>query len=115
MDAPNIDQKILLNAFRHECKAPEILGYLSRNDLLTEKLDDGDMGSFEIHFKNLPKNVFFETKKVAPTLVANDSDNVPIFATLFLRNGIPSSIELWKVDFSPVLTFPREWKAETVF
>lgn len=69
-------------------------------------LDDGGMGSFLIRFES-PPNKTNSPYRIVSELTFNDSDGTPVLASLFIDNvGSSSEVDLWKVDFSPLISVP---------
>ncbi|VEJ21499.1 DUF6984 family protein [Neisseria animaloris] len=70
-------------------------------------LDDGGMGSFLFfNEKNEEDNL-----KIIPIseYQFNDKDDVPVLATLYsYSDGRLYELDIWKVDFSPLLTYPNK-------
>jgi hypothetical protein len=79
--------------------------------LLVEPLDDGGMGSFRICLPHEYEDV--QRGIVGATLKSNDSDGVPLVATLYVNDrSFPCEVDIWKVDFSPVIEIPEVWELE---
>ncbi len=78
--------------------------------LFVESLDDGGMGSFRI---KLPPEYEDEMEVVGATAKSEGKDGVLLIATLFLNgHGFPCSVDIWKVDFSPIIELPDDWEVE---
>lgn len=110
MHVPTRQQRVLLDSFARYSVISGIVLCLGRADLLVEEVDDGGMGSFKISYKTM--GVSGMGVKFEPTLSGIDSDGIPIYATLFLRNGIPSDVDVWKVDFSATVEMPTDWRID---
>lgn len=70
-------------------------------------LDDGAMGSFLFYYGENFQN----TLKVIPIseYQFKDRDNVLVLVTLYsYSNGQLYELDIWKTDFSPLLTYPNK-------
>ena len=108
MTAPrNLSQKekVLLVALLEG--KPETLSLIrSLDDLVVEEMRDGGMGSLSL----VPKSQKGLTRSFGKELVAGeftDSDGVPVSVTINLDSeGTLYELDVWKVDFSPLLEWP---------
>lgn len=75
------------------------------DDYLVQPMEDGGMGSIKIipyQFRNI-------IKRVGGPMVAEihsfDKDQVEVIISLFLDiNDMPYELDIWKVDFSPLIS-----------
>jgi len=78
-------------------------------DLHVEDLSDGGMGSFKII---LP--IEYQGKSTgnsAIDVVSKDVDGVMLIASFFVNErGFPCEIDIWKVDFSSLVSLPMTWE-----
>jgi len=97
------EEKTLIEHMLHGI--PQESGHrASLSSSLVEDLSDGGMGSIRFESKNPGERRFGEDLCQKKFL---DSDGVLILATLSLDNfGQLFELDLWKVDFSPILQFP---------
>jgi len=80
---------------------------ISIDKLLVKPMVDGGMGSLLIA-------PFVEGRRLGSTTATchfYDLDNVPVCAELNLdRSGKPFAIDVWKVDFTPTVSWPSRSK-----
>ena len=70
-------------------------------------LDDGGMGSFLFLNEHNEKNNL-EIIAISEYQF-NDKDDVPVLVTLYsYSDGRLYELDIWKVDFSPLLAYPNE-------
>lgn len=70
-------------------------------------LDDGGMGSFSFFYDK----GFQNTLEIIPIseYQFQDRDGIPVLATLYsYSNGQLYELDIWKTDFSPLLSYPNE-------
>ena len=81
--------------------------------VLVEPMEDGGMGSLRLQLPNVaPSGV---SRLIGSELLFKDRDGVHVLASLYLDSvGTPVELDLWKVDFSPLLGVPDELPAATV-
>jgi len=76
------------------------------NDLRVTEMNDGGMGSLLL----IPKGASQTSRSFGEQLVLGeitDSDGVPVSVALNAdRDGNLYELDVWKVDFSPLLTWP---------
>lgn len=76
------------------------------NDLKVTDMDDGGMGSLRLS----PLSIEGESRRYGRTaseLRFEDADGVTVLASLYLdRAGAPFELDIWKVDFSPLIRLP---------
>ena len=71
-------------------------------EVKVDGLDDGGMGSFVIVE---PVNQGYD--HVLSEVEFDDSDGIKVLASLYVDvNDRPCEVDLWKVDFSPLVTLP---------
>ncbi|MGF6711773.1 hypothetical protein QFZ41_002737 [Luteibacter sp. W1I16] len=71
-------------------------------EVKVDDLDDGGMGSYVIVE---PANQ--GRGHLSSEVEFDDSDGVKVLASLYVdANGHPCEVDLWKVDFSPLVTLP---------
>ena len=92
---------LLQNAPEDTCLASELDG------LMVEELDDGGMGSKKL----IPKGELSADRAFGKQLVLGefiDSDNVPVSVAINIDgdNNL-YELDVWKVDFSPVKSWPE--------
>lgn len=76
-------------------------GWLDR--VFVEDLDDGGMGSFVII---QPANKGFS--RLLSEAEFNDVDGIKVLASLYVDvDDAPYEVDIWKVDFSPLISLPR--------
>ena len=79
-----------------------------KNKVLAIEMDDGNMGSLKLYFDGK----YVEKNGVVPSFVSDfefkDIDDVDVVASLFLdENGKLYELDIWKVDFSKLLSIPE--------
>lgn len=100
---PSPPQKRLLNAVASRW-ADMDRDWVAR--VRVSAMDDGQMGSLELHFLDHPDRARIMGSKVAE-LQFKDSDGVDVIVSLIVDpQMLPLELEVWKVDFSPLLTVP---------
>ena len=68
-------------------------------------MSDGGMGSFRFEYGDSNQK---PTARHSVTVEANDVDGVSLSIALFLDSeGRPLEVDIWKVDFSPLIQLPR--------
>ena len=72
--------------------------------LRAEPMNDGDMGS--LRFASTTEGPNFSTSVAEVTF--EDEDGVPVSAALYVdQSGALFELDVWKVDFSPLLRWPE--------
>lgn len=67
--------------------------------------DDGDMGGFIVQWEEQQTEA---SEQIASEYHFVDIDNIDVLITAYTRDKQKiSSVEFWKVDFSPIKTFPE--------
>ena len=78
----------------------------SLSGILVRDMDDGGMGSIEL----LPRGAQPEAQRIGSVVADHDfldTDGVSISVALIVdQNGDPFELDVWKVDFSPVILPP---------
>lgn len=76
---------------------------------LVENMSDGGMGSLLI----FPTSDFDADRIFGETIseyMFNDADGIYVIATLSIdKNGDLFELDMWKTNFSPLISFPREF------
>ncbi|RRD39662.1 hypothetical protein EII29_06380 [Leptotrichia sp. OH3620_COT-345] len=70
-------------------------------------LDDGGMGSFLFYYDEKIQN----NLEIVPIseYQFKDKDDIPVLVTLYsYSNGQLYEVDIWKVDFTPLLTYPNK-------
>jgi hypothetical protein len=97
------EEQALIEHMLHEVSQENRFRDLISN-CLVEDLSNGGMGSTRFDSQNRGERRLGEDLCQSEFL---DFDGVPILATLSLDNfGQLFELDLWKVDFSPILQFP---------
>jgi hypothetical protein len=79
-------------------------GWLDR--VRVAAMDDGGMGSFRIAAPGAAEESRAFGSEGAE-LAFQDADGTPVLVTLYLdRDGAPFEVDVWRVDFSPVVRIP---------
>lgn len=79
---------------------------LDLQGLKVEPISDGGMGSFEIVTEPSAIRLFGHSTAECHFI---DSDCVPVLVTLNVDPfGKPYEVDIWKVDFQPVIRWPKE-------
>ncbi len=74
--------------------------------LTVAEMDDGGMGSLRLapEGKDDPDRAF---GRAGEQLEFADADGIPVIASLYLDDaGAPLELEMWKVDFTPLVRIP---------
>lgn len=70
---------------------------------MVQPMEDGGMGSLSI----APLNELRKFGSSVASCEFNDSDGVLVSAELYVdQSGVPFEIDVWKVDSSPLLSYP---------
>ena len=110
---PSEREKRLLRAL--VAKAPGLhVGPGWFDELRVRPMDDGGMGSLELVSPRTPASTRRFGQQAAE-LEFTDRDGVLVVASLLLdQDGEPFELDLWKVDFSPLIELPDDAVADTV-
>lgn len=69
--------------------------------LLVEPMDDGGMGSLRL------SNKIGSAPRIAAELLFTDADGVEVIVSLFVdEDGTPLELDIWKVNYEPVVEIP---------
>ena len=75
-------------------------------------MDDGEMGSLELHIPESSEERKFGGR--VAELCIEDSDGVDVIVSLNVdQDMMPFELDVWKVDFSPVVSLRRALEALT--
>lgn len=78
--------------------------------LQVEDMSDGGMGSLNLYVRGSSSSDR-EFKQCLSVCQFNDRDGVPVIASLYAeKNGQPFELDVWKVDFSPLLEIPEKFE-----
>ncbi|GMG92286.1 hypothetical protein SGO26_27170 [Cupriavidus metallidurans] len=104
-------EKILLLRLGELGNIPSVAPLLATGALSVQDMDDGGMGSFLIVLPQEYEGAKHGYNKV--TAKSNDADGVLLVATLYVNErGFPCEVDIWKVDFSPIIEIPSKWELE---
>ncbi|MBI5610018.1 MAG: hypothetical protein HY902_14180 [Deltaproteobacteria bacterium] len=74
--------------------------------LLAESMADGGMGSLRLKFRGRSRSGRF--REELGVCQFTDTDGIAVVATLYGNDdGLPFELDVWKVDFSPLLRVPE--------
>lgn len=78
--------------------------------VMVQSLGDGGMGSSQLVAEVPPDCQSSTHKEMVSTAQSFDSDGGLVLATLFVnREHIPCEIDIWKLDFTSIKSFPVNW------
>lgn len=78
--------------------------------LRVEEMDDGGMGSLKLSPQNTT-SINRSFGSVAASCQFVDDDGTRVVATLYLdQHGVPLELDMWKVDFSPLIRIPTSFE-----
>jgi RNAse (barnase) inhibitor barstar len=101
------NQAPLMAYLLEEARRPEEVG-----ELLVEDMDDEGMGSLRF----LPSRPDSSPGFVASECEFKDSDGVSVLAALYLDDaGSLLELDVWKVDFSPLRTWPSRGQLTRIY
>lgn len=80
--------------------------------LLVRPLDDGGMGSLELHVPPAPRGARGLVHRAAEVQFV-DADGVAVIVSLYIDStGLPVEMDVWKTDFSPPRSVPERFQEE---
>ena len=76
--------------------------------VLVEPIGDGGMGSLRLQVPDVPRATGHQLA-IRSELIFKDADDVDVLVSLYCdANGVPVELDIWKVDYMPVVRFPDE-------
>ncbi|ACE06212.1 hypothetical protein Aasi_0841 [Candidatus Amoebophilus asiaticus 5a2] len=81
-----------------------------KDNLLVRPMNDGKMGSLLLFPYDITKNDRMFGKQISECQF-KDKDGIDVIASLYIDDkGNLFELDIWKVDFSPLLDIPQKFK-----